>query len=32
MTITISGREGRVFYRQHDNNNIGQKRGGVIKT
>ena len=32
MTITISGRGGRVFYRQHDNNNIGQKGKGVLET
>ena len=31
MTITISGIRGRVFSR-HDNNNIGQKREGVLKT
>ena len=32
MTISISVRRGRVFFRQHDKNNIGQKRGGVLKT
>ena len=31
ITITISGRRGRVFSR-HDNNDIGQKREGVFKT
>ena len=31
MTITISGRRGRVFLR-HDNNNIGQKRRGGCST
>ena len=27
MTISILDRSGGVFFRQHDNNNIGQNRG-----
>ena len=31
MTISLSVRRGRVFFRQHDNNNIGQKRGVFLR-